>query len=610
MKWNLKNRILVPTLALVVVTTAAISGVSYLISQSTMTKTLDDQLEQICSSSMRQIETWVDGQRTNLIHWSTQPHILKALDDTPEGLVARTAVVTELSNAAKLYGIFANLQLVDTKGDTLASSNPESIGKLNVSDRQYFKDASAGNVAISQVLKSRTTGNPIVVLAVPVKDGSTVRGVLFASLDLNVLSSDLIARIKVLQTGYAYLFDETGVFIAHPNKAKIMTTKLEDFDWGRVMLQMKTGKIHYTFDGVEKVAIFHTSETLHWGLATTLPMSELLATTKRMGRINLILGISALLIGFGAMWFTARSITGPITGVAEQLASGSRETSSAAEQVSSASQSLAQGATEQAASLEETSASLEEMSGVTNRNAESTSKASELARQARKAADTGAEDMHSMTSAMQDIKTSSDDIAKIIKTIDEIAFQTNILALNAAVEAARAGEAGLGFAVVADEVRALAQRAANAAHETADKIEGAITKTAQGVQISDKVSKSLAEIVEKVRQVDELVAEVNTASHEQSEGVKQIATAVHQMDQVVQANAAGAEESASASEELNAQSLTLQHIVEELHDLIQGTTTRTNQDEPAETAKSPIPSTKSAQSAFSVSTRPNRNRRN
>jgi len=114
----------------------------------------------------------------------------------------------------------------------LASSNPESIGKLNVSDRQYFKDASAGNVAISQVLKSRTTGNPIVVLAVPVKDGSTVRGVLFASLDLNVLSSDLIARIKVLQTGYAYLFDETGVFIAHPNKAKIMTTKLEDFRLG------------------------------------------------------------------------------------------------------------------------------------------------------------------------------------------------------------------------------------------------------------------------------------------------------------------------------------------------------------------------------------------
>jgi methyl-accepting chemotaxis protein len=196
--------------------------------------------------------------------------------------------------------------------------------------------------------------------------------------------------------------------------------------------------------------------------------------------------------------------------------------------------------------------------------------ANELARQARKAADTGADDMHGMTTAMQDIKTSSDDIAKIIKTIDEIAFQTNILALNAAVEAARAGEAGAGFAVVAEEVRALAQRAAQAARETAGKIEGAITKTTQGVQISSKVSLSLTEIVEKVRQVDELVAEVSTASHEQSQGVKQIATAVNQMDQVVQSNAAGAEESASASEELTAQSLTLQHIVEELHTLING----------------------------------------
>jgi len=187
--------------------------------------------------------------------------------------------------------------------------------------------------------------------------------------------------------------------------------------------------------------------------------------------------------------------------------------------------------------------------------------------------------MRDMTTAMQGIKTSSDDIAKIIKTIDEIAFQTNILALNAAVEAARAGEAGAVFAVVAEEVRALAQRAAQAARETAGKIEGAITKTSQGVQISTKVSESLAEIVEKVREVDELVAEVSTASHEQSLGVKQIATAVNQMDQVVQSNAAGAEESASASEELTAQSMTLQQIVDELHALINGRKIHTEQNE-------------------------------
>ncbi|HEU5396521.1 MAG TPA: methyl-accepting chemotaxis protein, partial [Verrucomicrobiae bacterium] len=228
----------------------------------------------------------------------------------------------------------------------------------------------------------------------------------------------------------------------------------------------------------------------------------------------------------------------------------------------------AQGSSEQAASLEETSSSLEEMASMTRRNAENAQKANELAKQARVAADRGVEDMKQMNGAMEAIKTSSDDIAKIIKTIDEIAFQTNILALNAAVEAARAGEAGMGFAVVADEVRNLAQRSAQAAKETAAKIEGAIARTGQGVEITRKVAETLNDIVGKSRQVDELVAEVSSASREQSEGITQVNTAVGQMDKVTQSNAAGAEESAAASEELNAQALAMKESVAHLLRLV------------------------------------------
>jgi methyl-accepting chemotaxis protein len=178
-----------------------------------------------------------------------------------------------------------------------------------------------------------------------------------------------------------------------------------------------------------------------------------------------------------------------------------------------------------------------------------------------------------MSSAMQSIKASSDDIAKIIKTIDEIAFQTNILALNAAVEAARAGEAGMGFAVVADEVRNLAQRSAQAAKETAAKIEGAISNTAQGVQISSQVAEVLNEIVSKVRQVDELIAEVSGASREQTQGITQINVAVGQMDKITQSNAASAEESAAAAQELNAQAFAMKKSVSELLLLVSGSTT-------------------------------------
>ena len=258
--------------------------------------------------------------------------------------------------------------------------------------------------------------------------------------------------------------------------------------------------------------------------------------------------------------------------VVNRLSETSQQVGHSSEFVASTSQSLASGATEQAASLEETSSSLEEMASMTQRNAESAEKANALARQARSAADTGASNMQTMHSSMEAIKASSDDIAKIIKTIDEIAFQTNILALNAAVEAARAGEAGMGFAVVAEEVRSLAQRCAQSARETASKIEGAITKTAQGVEISAKVTHGLQEILTKVRQVDELVAEVSTASQEQSQGIAQLNQAVGQMERVTQQNASGAEESASASQELSGQAHLLKEAVSDLLVIINGAT--------------------------------------
>ena len=281
-------------------------------------------------------------------------------------------------------------------------------------------------------------------------------------------------------------------------------------------------------------------------------------------RLLVLTTIAVLVAAIVLSILNIRAIVKILSAVADSLQAGALQTTAAAGQVSSASQSLAEGSTEQAASLEETSASLEEISSMTKRNAENAQRAKDLAGSARQAADTGVSDMNAMKTAMSDIKSSSDDIAKIIKTIDEIAFQTNILALNAAVEAARAGEAGAGFAVVADEVRNLAQRAAQAAKETAGKIEGAITKTAQGVQISQKVATSLEEIATRSRQVDELVVEIATASTEQNQGIGQVTQAVSQMDQVTQKNAANAEESASAAEELNAQAHAMQENVGQL----------------------------------------------
>jgi methyl-accepting chemotaxis protein len=273
----------------------------------------------------------------------------------------------------------------------------------------------------------------------------------------------------------------------------------------------------------------------------------------------------------------ARSIPKPFAAVIRKLGEAAEGNAESARLISENSTHLANGASSQAASLEETSASLEEISGMAKNNSEGAGRAKDLAQQARQAADAGTQDVEAMNTAMAAIKASSDGIAKIIKTIDEIAFQTNILALNAAVEAARAGEAGAGFAVVAEEVRALAQRSATAARETAQKIEDSVLKSRHGAEVCDKVAAGLNEIATKSRQVDELVGEIARASSEQTTGIQQVNQAVSQMDKVIQGSAAKAEEGASVAEELIAQSANLKDCVTELSVLVGGAQTDANQ---------------------------------
>ncbi len=267
----------------------------------------------------------------------------------------------------------------------------------------------------------------------------------------------------------------------------------------------------------------------------------------------------------------SRSIPRPFLAIIDALNQAAKTNAESSGQVAQNSTAVATAASEQAATLEETSASLEEISSMAKRNADAAQRAKELARQTRAAADTGSQGLAALNTAMADIKTSSDGIAKILKTIDEIAFQTNILALNAAVEAARAGEAGAGFAVVADEVRALAQRSAQAARETAEKIDDSTQKSRRGAEVTGQISANLEQITSKVREVDELVAEIATASSEQTTGIQQVNTAVSRMDEAVQLGASRAEEGASVAEELSAQTILIQDSITDLARVVGGT---------------------------------------
>ena len=286
-------------------------------------------------------------------------------------------------------------------------------------------------------------------------------------------------------------------------------------------------------------------------------------------RFGLFLGLG-IVLSIGISIFISRRITSPIERVIKGLTDSSGQVASFSSQVSSASESLAEGASEQAAGLEETSSSLEQMSSMTRQNAENAGQANTLVTDTSRVVDQANQSMTVLNESMKEISKASEETAKIVKTIHEIAFQTNLLALNADVEAARAGEAGAGFAVVADEVRNLAMRAADAARNTSQLIEGTVKKIKHGAEIVSKTNEAFTEVAARAKKVGNLVGEIAAASHEQSQGVDQINKAVSEMDKVVQQNAANAEETAAASKELSAQSEQMREFVDELVGLVGG----------------------------------------
>lgn len=293
---------------------------------------------------------------------------------------------------------------------------------------------------------------------------------------------------------------------------------------------------------------------------------------------SLLLGVALMICG---LLIIIRSVTGPLYRVITGLNEASEKVKASSSETSQASHSLASGSSQQAAALQQTSSSLEEMTAMTRQNADHSSSAQVLMAEMTQLMDEAQKSMEKLNGSMDDISQASADTAKIIKTIDEIAFQTNLLALNAAVEAARAGEAGAGFAVVADEVRSLALRAATAAQNTADLIQTTVSKVKDGADVVGATASSFSQVAARTAKVKDLVAEIAAASVEQAQGVEQISLAVGGMSTITQQVAAHAQQCAGASQELDTQSAQMKLLVVDLGTLVggQGETRRPGKNE-------------------------------
>lgn len=470
---------------------------------------------------------------------------------------------------------YETILVSDKSGTIIADGKGGQYQGISISDRDYFTKAKNGKTVVSNAVQSKSTGKPVVPICSPIlSDQGQFLGTVTNVMKIDFLS-EKITSVKIGKTGYAFMVDDEGLTLAHPNESHILQLNMKTVNGmegiATSMVAHETGVESYRFDGMKKIAGYAPVPLTGWSVGVTQPADEFLAAAHAIRNVILIAGAIFLGVTVLVVLFFARSITRPINRIIEGLNEGGEQVASASAQVSAASQSLAEGASEQAASIEETSSSLEEISSMTKQNAEHAAQANTLMEEAKQTVGSANESMNEMVTSMQEITTASEETSKIIKTIDEIAFQTNLLALNAAVEAARAGEAGAGFAVVADEVRNLALRAAEAAKNTAALIEDTTKKVEGGSNLVEKTNAEFGNVEKSAMKVAELVGEIAAASKEQSEGIDQVNQAVTDMDQVTQQNAANAEESASSSEEMNAQAEQMKQMVDELVSLVGGT---------------------------------------
>ncbi len=340
-----------------------------------------------------------------------------------------------------------------------------------------------------------------------------------------------------------------------PLPQKMYTARMaEDWNKAQFLLTKELNPVAQKIQSITSTLVSRNSSLLR------TEGEELASSINLMNWIQILSAIIAVVTSVVIVSLITRNVVR----VTREIAESSEDVSLTSGHISEGSQKLAEGANIQASSIESVSASMEEMAAMTSQNADNASEAKVLAGQAQESASQGQNTMGEMQRAIHAIKESSDQTAKIVKTIDDIAFQTNLLALNAAVEAARAGEAGKGFAVVAEEVRSLAQRSADAAKDTADLIEQAVENANGGVRITESVSTLFETINDGSTRVANLITEIASASKEQAEGINQVSNSVNDMNQVIQENASNSEESAAASQELSTQAELLLSLVSSL----------------------------------------------